>query len=267
MSLFLKQPIRRTQEKGVLNLLRIVFLVVLITAVAVVPFFLQPSIYDKLAAEIISTCQDSEVIILGEKHQHPDSQKLLLAIVNKWTNQNKNIFIGLEIPRNKQELLDSALTGSPLPAGTISTIIDHTAYREMIRKLESLPVTVKAIDAAPSDVGRDRAMEASICPVIQPKEYDEALVLVGNLHAIKRMKWHPDTGHSKMENQYLAGRLVKKSINVCSVTQDFSQLTDNPKLLTTKSQEGSVAAMRVIGPTYHDKEMSGEDVADAVIVW
>ena len=94
-----------------------------------------------------------------------------------------------------------------------------------------------------------------------------SMALVGNLHAIKRMKWHPDTGHSKMENQYLAGRLVKKSINVCSVSQDFSRLTDNPKLLTTKSQEGSDAAMRVIGSTFHDKGMSGVDVADAVVVW
>ena len=81
------------------------------------------------------------------------------------------------------------------------------------------------------------------------------------------MKWHPDTGHNKLGNQYLAGRLVQKGINVCSVIQDFSQLTDNPKILTTISPEGSAAAMRAIGSTYHDDDMSGVDVADAVVVW
>lgn len=266
MSLFLKQPIRRTQEKGVVNLLRIVFLVALITAVAVVPFFFQPSIYDKLAAEISNICQDKEVIILGEKHHHPSSQKLLLAIVNKWVNQDKNVFVGLEIPRDKQELLNSALSGNSLLAGTISPIIDHPAYREMLRELGSLPVTVKAIDAAADDAGRDQAMEIAMLPVIQSNEYNQVLILVGNLHAIKLMKWHPNTGHSKLENQYLAGRLVQKGINVCSVVQDFSQHTDTPRILTTKSQKGSTAAKRVIESTYHDDDMSGENVADAVIV-
>ena len=248
-----------------LNLLRLIFLIALI--ISVFPLFFSPTIYDKLASEIITICQDNELIILGEKHQQPNSQKLLLAIVKKWTDQNKNIFIGLEIPRDKQELLNSALTGTPLPAGTISSIIDHPAYREMIRTLGSLPVTVKAIDAIPGDASRDQAMEASVFPVIQSKEYDEVLVLIGNLHAIKQIKWHPDTGNSKLENQYLAGRLVQKGINVCSVAQDFSQSTGNPQLLTAKSQEGSAAAMRVIGAAYHNEDMSGIDVADAVIVW
>jgi hypothetical protein len=159
--------------------------------------------------------------------------------VKKWTNRNKNIFISLEIPRDKEELLNSALTGTPLPTGTIFTIIDHPAYREMVSTQGSLPVTIKAIDAIQGDACRDQAMETSIRPFIQSKEYDEVLVLVGNLHAIKSMKWHLDTGNSKLDNQYLAGRLVQKGINVCSVLQDFSQLTDNSKLLTTKSQEGS----------------------------
>lgn len=101
---------------------------------------------------------------MGEKHQLPDSQKLLLAIVNKWTDQNKKIFIGLEIPRDKQEPLNSALPGTPLPTGTISTIIDHPAYREMIRALGSFPVTVKAIDAIPEDASRDHTMHDFYTP-------------------------------------------------------------------------------------------------------
>ena len=248
-----------------LNLLRIAFWLTLI--IAVFPIFFKPTIYDKLASEIISTCQDSELIILGEKHQHPPSQKLLLAIVNEWSHQNKNIFIGLEIPRDKQELINSALTGTPLPAGTISSIIDHPAYREMIRVLGSLPVMVKAIDAIPDDADREQAMADKLLPIIHSGEFDEVFVLVGNLHAIQQIKWHPATGNSKLDDQFLTGRLVKKGVNVCSVLQDFSQSTGNPQLLTTTSQEGATAVMRVIGPTFHDKDMTGVDVADAVIVW
>ena len=64
----------------------------------------------------------------------------------------------------------------------------------------------------PGGATRDQAMEASIRPAIHGKEYDEGIVLVGNLHAIKQMKWHPDTGNSKLENQYLAGRLATITI-------------------------------------------------------
>ena len=248
-----------------LNLLRLIFLLLLIAAV-VSPLILSES-HDKLAIGIIDLCQDSDLIILGEKHKKPDSQELLQAIVNEWVAENESVFIGLEISRDNQAELDAALSGGNLPEGTISSIIDHQAYRHMIKELGRLPVTVKAIDSSAEDGNRDQGMMGHMVPLIRADRYDKVIILVGNNHAIKSIKWHPETGHSRLGNQYLAGRLAQQGVNVCSVVQDFSLNTGKPRLLPTTSQEGSHAAMQVIKAVYHDEKMSGTDVADAVVVW
>lgn len=92
-------------------------------------------------------------------------------------------------------------------------------------------------------------------------------MLVGNLHAIKQIKWHPDTGSSKLKYQYLAGRLIEHGVNLCCIFQSFTLKHIHPKLLYTDDQEGALAAMKVIDSVYHAEDMSGEHVADAVVIW
>ena len=227
------------------------------------------SAYDGLATQIIDACQEKQLIVLGENHQQKNSTKLLVSLVRKFACQNKKILVGLEIPRDRQEPLDNALHNPlPISEGIIPLIIDHADYHTMLHELQQLNIDIKAIDATEEENNREQAMFDFLIHVIASEKYDKILVLVGNLHAIKNVKWHPDTGHAESDDQFFTGKLIQDGRNVCSVVQDFSpQETDNPRVLTTNSSEGAAGAMRTIRAVFHNDNMSGKDVADAVVVW
>jgi len=72
------------------------------------------SVYDGVASQIIDACQGKQLIVLGENHQQKNSTKLFVSLVRKFACQNKKIFVGLEIPRDRQEPLNNTLH-NPLP--------------------------------------------------------------------------------------------------------------------------------------------------------
>lgn len=227
------------------------------------------SVYDGLATQIIDVCQEKQLVVLGENHQQKNSTKLLVSLVRKFSSQNKKIFVGLEIPRDRQVPFENALHNQhPIPDGIIPFIIDHPDYHTMLYELQQLNVDIKAIDATEDENNREQAMFDFLSHVIAFAKYDKILVLVGNLHAIKNVKWHPDTGHAESDDQFFTGRLIQDGTKICSVVQDFTlHGTDNPMVLTTDSFEGAAAAMRTIKAVYHKDNMIGKDVADAVVVW
>ena len=249
-----------------LNLIRIAFLLTLI--IAVVPTFFPPTIYNKLASEIISTCQDKELIVLGEKHRQPDSQALFLSLVRTLTAQGDSVFVGLEIPSERQDILNRFLAGEMLsPSELLSPLINHSAYIDMLQELGAISpekLTLRAIDATQKDTSRDGAMCRNIMAAVRDGQYDKVVVLVGNIHASKHIKWHPEVGEA---HKYLAGRLIEYGVNPCSIFQSFAQKHTHPKLLYADNQEGALAAMKEIDSVYHAEDMSSEQVADSVMIW
>jgi hypothetical protein len=111
-----------------------------------------------IAQSISTLCQNKPIILVGETHQKPNSQKLFLDLVRHYGQGGSNVFVGLEIPADKQLNLEFSMLGAT-DFSYIHTIIDHPAYRDMIHSLGAMKknITVKAIDAGDDEADRDLA--------------------------------------------------------------------------------------------------------------
>ena len=79
----------------------------------------------QIVSSIIELSEDSSVLILGEKHGNPESQKLTVALVKSLINQGNKVFLGLEIPSTSQDDLERVLVGQkpPLPPEEAKAIL------------------------------------------------------------------------------------------------------------------------------------------------
>ncbi len=221
---------------------------------------------EAIAKQLIGLCHGKQVLLLGETHQNPMSQELFLSLVRNLLGQGKHVFVGLEISSDQQSNLDSLLAGSTGDAPQLYPAIDHSAYRNMLKQLGHYPksvLTVAAIDAAVRENNRDEMMARAIINAVSSKKFTAIAVLVGNLHAIKEIKWHPESAAS---TRYLAERLVEKGIDVCSVMQDFTT-KDAPVVLSGQTPEKAAMLLEAIKSTYHAEDMTGDSVTDAIVVW
>ena len=224
----------------------------------------------QIVSSTIEWSKDSSVLILGEKHGNPESQKLTVALVKGLIHQGNKVFLGLEIPSSSQDDLERVLVGEePLCQEFISPIVDHPAYKEMLReqgmlKAKGVPLHIRAIDAPPSVKDRDGTMCCNVLVALDSGKYDRLVVLVDNIHSIKHIEWAPEVSHNP---QYLAGRLIQEGVKVFTVMQYWGEGTEQPKLISTTTPEGEVLAMKVMDPVNHGVNMIGGDVADAVVVW
>ncbi len=178
-----------------------------------------------------------------------------------------NVFVGLEIPADKQLNLDFTMLGAT-DFSYIPSILDHPAYRNMIQSLGAMKknITVKAIDARGDDDNRDLAMSTNIKSALASGQYEKILVLVGDHHVIKDIKWHESLGN--WNKKYLAGYLIADGVDPCSIQQLFRESSgDASELVKTDTVRGSALAMEVIKHVNHSDAMVGRDVSDAVVEW
>jgi len=190
---------------------------------------------------------------------------LFLDLVWHYVEQSERVYIGLEIPAEKQTQLNDALAGGS-DFSFISPIILHDQYKEMIHALGDMEgdITVQAIDAGEVEPVRDAAMSRNILSAVSSGKYDKILVLVGNVHVIKNIQWHKDKTST---GKYLAGHLLEAGINPCSVQQLFRVKRGTPILVRTDTKKGASLALEVISPVNHNNNMKGSDVCDAVVEW
>lgn len=218
--------------------------------------------------DVSTLCKNKSIILLGERHQQPNSQKLFIQLVQHYIHNRNRVLVGLEIPADKQIELDNALAGGT-DFSFIHSTIDHSAYRDMIHTLGTMKgnVIIQAIDAREDDVFRDKAMSRNLLSAQASGEYDKILVLVGSLHAVKNITWIEGLN---LDKQYLAGNLIAGGEDPCSVFQLFkakAKGADKPVFVKIDTDKGSLLAMEVIKPMNHSDKMIGVDVGDAVVEW
>lgn len=128
-------------------------------------------------------------------------------------------------------------------------------------------ITVKAIDAREDEFDRDNAMSRNLKGALDSGKYLKILVLVGNNHVIKNIKWHEDLADKN--KKYLAGYLVVDGVDPCSVAQLFKDAPGggNAELVESGTVRGSALVMEVIRYVNHSSEMAGDGVFDGVVVW
>ena len=164
----------------------------------------------------------------------------------------------LEIGSDQQPVIDKAMSG----VGSVSDIkissnIDHPAYREMLSGLRNMVaegrcLKVVAIDGGPEGVSRDAWMAEVVSPYIAG---GKVLALVGNLHAIKKIRWE-----SVKDDPFLAERHVAKGYSVCSVMQLWGSESGLTELTVAD-------ASRVLDPVAAYVPDRASEFGDYVIRW
>ena len=179
------------------------------------PLTKQTDNISQIVSSIIELSEDSSVLILGEYQGNPESQKLTVALVKGLIHRENKFFFGLEIPSTSQNDLEKILVGEePVCEEFISPIVDHPAYKEMLRELgmlqaKGVPLHIRAIDAPPSVQDRDGTMCRNVLVALDSGQYDRLVILVGNIHGIKHIVWAPEVSHN---HQYLTGRLIQEGV-------------------------------------------------------
>ena len=189
----------------------------------------------------------------------------MLDVVQYYTSKYNNVFLGLEIPSDQQSELNQVLAGSN-DFSFIHPIIRHLAYEEMLKTLRGLNknITIRAIDAREEQVGRDTVMYRNIMLALSSKQHDKIIVLTGNNHTIKDIKWHKDV---QSQEQFLAGKIIMSGGNPCSIRQLFTKPNGNPMFIKNDTESANTKAMEAIQHTNHSDEMTGDLVCDAIIEW
>ncbi len=243
-------------------------LLVLTTLIVTVPI-------TTLSSSITELIRDKDVIIVGETHRRPESTKFVANIVAEYLQGGNCLTVGLEIPSHQQPILDRALKGKWIPERfSISSIplsgfIDHPGYRNMLASFrrqiwQGRCLKVRAIDKPPTvPVGRDEWMEKQI---LEAMDGTPILVLVGNFHAMKEVKWHSDP----LAGESLGERLVHRGIKVVSMLQYWEKkrcYLRSEKMVDTEKPEAAEYVKQITDAIHAEIPDKASEVTDGVIVW
>ena len=146
------------------------------------------------AEYIKAKLQQNDIVFLGTRHKQPEILKFIAKLIPKLKELGVT-HLGVEVPSDQQEKLDTFMrTGEGLENVKFHPQIDHPDYRSlyhMLRISEGPPPA--AVDLPYSkhggEISRDEWMARSILEVFNEDQKAKMLVILGNIHTIKTMKW------------------------------------------------------------------------------
>jgi hypothetical protein len=217
----------------------------------------------------------NEVVIVGETHRRPESTQFVTNTVAEYLRGGKCLIVGLEIPSHQQPVLERAfsrvwrLNRASISSIPLSSVVDHPCYRKMLSSFrdqirQGKCLKVRAIDAPHIvPVDRDEWMEKQILEVM---DGTPILVLVGNFHAMKEVRWSSDP----LSGPSLAERLVNRGIRVASMLEYWEKkgcAVRSEKLVSTREPESLEYIKQIMEVINAETPDKASDVADGVIVW
>jgi hypothetical protein len=226
-----------------------------------------------ITTAILTLCGDCQVLVLGETHQKLESPVLFIDLVTHLIAQGERVLVGLEILADQQDALDAVLVGNRTPEGIAHPIIDSPAFQNMLVELSALSrtheqlVTIAANDARDHERVRDAAMATHIRTHLASGQLDRTVVLVGNLHTIRKIHWAEDAGS---QTPFLAERLVEAGVHITSVMQDLDTACGglkHPTFYPVRDRNGLAAVRRQVDTIKHHPAMDMRQAADGVVVW
>ena len=138
-----------------------------------------------LPAPLVNLSRHARVTLVGERHRTWDAPGLLLALARDALSEEGNVAVGLEIPADRQHLLDQAAAAGTTPDGLLPRVIDSPAYRAMLQGLAGLVrefpgrIQILALDAPErSRADRDGFMAGRVLEAVRGGA-DRVVVLVG----------------------------------------------------------------------------------------
>ncbi len=219
--------------------------------------------------------KNKDVVIVGETHRRPESTQFVTNTVGEYLKGGKCLIVGLEIPSHQQPVLERAFSSvwrlnrvsiSSIPLGSI---IDHPGYRKMLASfrdqiLEGKCLKVLAIDAPQiASVDRDAWMEKQI---LEAMDGTPILVLVGNFHALKEVKWNSEP----LSGESLAERLVSRRLRIASVLQYWLKegcKGRRKEILSTLDPSAQEYVKQIMGVMNAYPPSKPSEVADGVVIW
>ena len=212
----------------------------------------------------------NKILVIGESYGQPESAQFVSEKVKGYIAGGACLKVGLEIPSDQQQVLDSAMSGEVSMSDVqIDNVIDQDDYREMMVGFSEAIIAGKCLSVhainPPSamTISKDAWMEQEVVKVIDDKP---VVLLVGNKHAVKDSKTTGD--NSKL----LAQRLHLRSLGVSSILQHwntavscatktlemFSTDLDNKSKIYVKEAIGEISASMLEKITM---------ITDGVVVW
>ncbi len=222
------------------------------------------------SVSITSLKGSNQILIIGESYGQPESTQFLSEKVKEYVDGGACLKVGLEIPSDQQETLDSAMRGEVSMSDVqMDNIVDHDAYREMLVSFSEQIIAGKCLSIhainPPSSipVSKDAWMEQEVVKLLD----DLAIVLlVGNKHAVK------DFNSKAEESRLLAQRLRLRSLGTTSILQHWKPagfcVTKNVRLYsTTTDKKSKVYVKEAIGELSAEMPEKVSMVSDGVLVW
>jgi hypothetical protein len=154
-------------------------------------FLVDPSSY------VLEKLKISDVVLLGTKHRQKDILDFISGILPRLHEAGVS-HIGLEIASDQQPYIDHYMeSGIGTNDIRLHHSIDCPEYRDLLKAIrksgQKNVLKPVALDLPPSLYesrwNRDEYMAKTICNVFDKNPDAKLLVIVGNLHALKKIAW------------------------------------------------------------------------------
>lgn len=222
-------------------LLLLIFSVLVISKVADAEHF---DIHKDPHSYVLQKLSSNDIVFLGTRHKKEAIVKFVSDLIPQ-LNETGTTHLGLEISSDQQDKIESFLqAGNGLAEIKIHPLIDCAEYRTLFTTIRSLDQrkrpTVVALDLPESmyqrEINRDEWMAHSIAKIFHQNSNAKVLVVVGNLHVLKKIEWkyqvsNPHGFIRSYLNELMPqcrifsiGQLIDESPNECDFTSEFSHL-------------------------------------------
>ena len=219
------------------------------------------SLAERLARELNTV----PVLILGEQHYRPESPPLAADIADAYLRNGACLNIALEIDVGRQGWLDRWLYDAP-SADDVAVLDGHPAFVLLLTRLRDLQeqycLRVLAVDAPPPAY---REREAYMTERVVGLSRDApTLVLVGNLHAFKRVRWQGGA-----REPFLAERLKLARVEARSVLQAWRGdcFERDGELLTSVDADTWQEAAEIAALVSAHPPADGAEATDGMVLW
>lgn len=226
---------------------------------------------------LIEKLNESDVLLLGTKHSRPCTFDFLTEMLPMLSDQGVT-HIGLEIGSDQQPNLEDCRTKKKSAEDVeVFHVIDVPEYRLLLEEILKSDIKPVALDLPRSmfkfPVTRDQWMAQRVGNVFDSAPDAKILVIVGNLHALKEVRWQDP----RKKNLFLAGHLSKDrpDLELCSILgecveeeEDSSSLREmisggySPVAVETEGIDLELGTLQLISA----QPMRPREVADALIV-
>lgn len=213
----------------------------------------------------------NQILVIGESYGQSESTDFFSKMVVEHIASGNCLNVGLEIPSDQQEILDSAMSGQVSMSDVeIDTVIEHDSYREMLVNFSEQIVAGKCLSVYAINpprsipVFKDSWMEQEVVKVSNDRP---VVVLVENKHAIKDFNSTSDP-----DKKLLTQRLRARSLGVSSVLQHWKPggycATKTVRMYnTTTDKKAKIYVKEAIGEVSAQMPEKVSMVSDGVLVW